>query len=218
MGGNPAALRLPAITLIPSARAADTSAYGFHMNVFVLNTGRCGSTTFIAACRHISNYSAGHETRSRLTAAQRLAYPDNHIEADNRLSWFLGRLDERFGDAAFYVHLTRDREQAAESFARRSHFGIMQAYRDGILLGGEAGATPYELALDYLDTVEANIELFLRDKSNKMAFRLEHARHDFSRFWDRLGAEGDLAAALTEWQYNYNESEGSASIDRPDRR
>lgn len=56
------------------------------MNVFVLNSGRCGSTTFIAACRHITNYSSGHESRATLIGEERLAYPTQHIEADNRLS------------------------------------------------------------------------------------------------------------------------------------
>ncbi len=45
------------------------------MNVFVLTTGRSGSLTFAEACRHISNYSSGHETRVGLIGAERLAYP-----------------------------------------------------------------------------------------------------------------------------------------------
>ena len=71
------------------------------MNIFVLNTGRCGSTTFIKACQHIRNYTALHESRANRIAEQRLAYPRDHIEADNRLSWFLGRLDrQKFGNIA----------------------------------------------------------------------------------------------------------------------
>ncbi|MEJ1383421.1 MAG: hypothetical protein RPV21_03475, partial [Candidatus Sedimenticola sp. (ex Thyasira tokunagai)] len=67
------------------------------MNIFILNTGRCGSTTFIEACRHITNYSAAHESRIQLIGDRRLAYPQNHIEADNRLSWLLGRLEHTYG-------------------------------------------------------------------------------------------------------------------------
>jgi ferritin-like protein len=48
--------------------------------------------TFIRACQHITNYTAGHETRSTLLGEARVAYPDQHIEADNRLSWMLGKL------------------------------------------------------------------------------------------------------------------------------
>ena len=56
------------------------------MNVFVLCTGRCGSTTFACACRHIENYTAAHESRSHLAGPERFAYPEDHIEVDNRLS------------------------------------------------------------------------------------------------------------------------------------
>jgi hypothetical protein len=176
------------------------------MNVFILNSGRCGSTTFIQACRHCTNYSAGHETRLRLIGDARLAYPDDHIEADNRLSWLLGRLDQAYGDQAYYVHLTREPAATAASFARRAEFGIMQAYRQGILLDGEPGQSAQALAADYLNTVDANIALFLKDKSRHMSFRLERAREDFARFWDWIGAQGDLGAALAEWDRCYNAS------------
>ena len=175
------------------------------MNIFILNAGRCGSTSFIKACSHISNFTAGHESNIQLTGTQRLEYPDNHIEADNRLCWFLGRLDRAFGNQAYYVHLTRNRQDNINSFVKRSHFGIMKAYREGILLGGQNQQTE-EIAADYLDTIETNIELFLKDKQLKASFRLEQAEQDFKRFWQQIGAEGDLQSALTEWQTRHNAS------------
>ncbi len=178
------------------------------MNVFILNSGRCGSTTFIEACRHITNYTAGHETRLRKIGAERLAYPENHIEADNRLCWLLGRLERAYGDQAHYVHLTRRREEVAASFVKRMDYGIMRAWRDGVLLEGEPDQTPTGFALDYLDTVEANIGCFLRDKTRQTVVRLEHAREDFPRFWEAIGARGDLAMALTEWDTRHNASTG----------
>lgn len=176
------------------------------MNIFILNSGRCGSTTFIRACSHISNYSARHESRCGLIGTERLNYPANHIEADNRLSWLLGRLDQKYGDDAFYVHLRRARDGTAESFARRSEFGIMQAYREGILLGLQGEPAARDIALDYLATVEANIDCFLKDKTHKMVFRLEEAQADFGDFWQRIAAEGNLPAALAEWQTRHNAS------------
>jgi len=77
-----------------------------YTNIFVLSTGRCGSTTFYKACSHFSNYTSGHETLSSKLGIQRFAYPAFHIESDNRLSWLLGRLDTEYGNSAFYVHLT----------------------------------------------------------------------------------------------------------------
>jgi hypothetical protein len=175
------------------------------MNVFVLNPGRCGSTTFIKACQHITNYSAAHESRVNLVGAQRLAYPDRHIEADNRLSWLLGRLDTLYGDNAFYVYLGRELEDAVSSFSKRIDFGIMKAYREGILM--DANAPAEVIARDYLDTVHGNIRFFLRDKTNQMQFCLENAKTDFKNFWRCIGAEGELAAAIAEWDTAYNASE-----------
>ncbi|MCU7933290.1 MAG: hypothetical protein KZQ99_00230 [Candidatus Thiodiazotropha sp. (ex Dulcina madagascariensis)] len=175
------------------------------MNVFILNAGRCGSTTFIQACRQITNYSASHESRTQYTGAERLAYPANHIEADNRLCWLLGRLDRRYGDDAFYVHLSRDRQASMDSFIKRAHFGIMKAYREGILLDGRPQQAQ-QIVSDYLDTVESNISLFLKDKTYRMAFRLENATTDFVDFWEQIGAEGNREKALREWQIRYNAS------------
>jgi hypothetical protein len=176
------------------------------MNIFVLNSGRCGSLTFIQACKHIQNFSSGHETRIHKTGIERLAYPERHIEADNRLSWLLGRLDQTYGDHAFYVHLHRERNATASSFERRSGYGIMQAYREGILLGAEPDATAHAIALDYLETVERNILLFLKGKTHVMDFHLERAEEYFPTFWKRIGARGDYAAAVAEWQQRYNKS------------
>lgn len=176
------------------------------MNIFVLNTGRCGSTTFIRACQHIENFTALHESRATLMGAERLNYPENHIEADNRLSWLLGRLERQYGDRAFYVHLNRDPDKTAASFARRQDFGIMKAYREGILMQAQPNNPALELARDYIDTVDSNIELFLKDKSHTLSFSLENAQQDFTAFWHRIHAQGDLKAALAEWAISYNAS------------
>jgi len=175
------------------------------MNVFVLSTGRCGSTTFARACSHIRNYSAAHESRIK-TLENRVEYPENHIEVDNRLSWFLGRLDARYGDEAFYVHLRRDREATAESFLRRYDSGILAAYRRWIvpMMGEEPD--PLDVCRHYYDTVNANIELFLKDKSKCMEFQLETAEEDFRAFWSRIEATGEVSTAVCEWQRQYNAS------------
>jgi len=178
------------------------------MNIFILNTGRCGSTTFIKACQHISNFTSAHESRSGLLGDERFAYPKNHIEADNRLSWFLGRLDRHYGNSAMYIHLKRNNEKTASSFVRRllSRFGIIKAYREDILMGLPKGSDLKSVSLDYCDTVNSNIELFLRDKSKKMDFILENSKQNFIEFWKFIGAEGDINAAISEFNVTYNSS------------
>src|SRR4051794_36193360 len=109
------------------------------MNVFVLCTGRCGSETFARACRHMSNYTAAHEGQNPSHHPEvrqpyhPLKYPDNHIEVDNRLSWFLGTLDKEYGKRAFYVHLLRDREEVAGSLINRGEESILFSFAWGVL-------------------------------------------------------------------------------------
>ena len=177
------------------------------MNVFILNTGRCGSMTFIKACQHISNFSTAHESRCDQLGEARLAYPDNHIEVDNRLSWYLGKLDKQYGDHAVYVHLKRNNTDTASSYAKRLFpGGIIPAYRKGILQHLSDDISDISVSLDYCDTVYSYIEHFLKDKTHKMEFKLESAKQDFQRFWDLIGAEGALASALAEFNISYNAS------------
>ncbi|WP_051426110.1 hypothetical protein [Jiangella gansuensis] len=182
------------------------------MRAFVLCTGRCGSVTFIKACAHIDNFSAGHETLASEVGTRRFAYPDDHVEADNRLSWFLGPLHARFGADALFVHLRRDPVLVAQSFERRWDNGhnanIIKAFSEAVIPHrrerpvGERG----ELARFYVDTVTANIEAFLRTVPYSMTIDLEDAKDRFPEFWYRLGAEGDLDAALAEFDRRHNAS------------
>jgi len=177
------------------------------MQVFVLCTGRCGSMTFIHACQHMTNFTAGHESRWGLLFGARLCYPQNHIESDNRLSWCLGGLNEKFGEQAYYVHLLRDREATARSFARRIGGGpgsIVRGYQRSIVRCRDED--PLEVCRDYVDTVTQNISMFLADKPHVLTVRLEQARRDFRRFWRWIDASGDLDAAMAEWDTRYNAS------------
>jgi len=169
------------------------------MNVFVLCTGRCGSVSLVEACRHIENYTCGHETRAGFVGLARLDYPDNHIEVDNRLSWYLGRLHFKYGPTAYYVHLKRDLDATARSYSRRRHVGIMNAFASGLLrqktLSPDAQDS-LKLARDICETMEENIRYFLLDKPHKMEMKLESIQSDFQEFWQRIGAQGDLSQAL----------------------
>lgn len=174
-----------------------------YSNVFVLCTGRCGSTTLAAACHHFTNYTAGHETRSALLGDDRFAYPEKHIEADNRLSWMLGRLDRHFGDAPFFVHLMRDPEKVAQSYSKR-YGGIMLAYQGNGIVMGTRETDQLKIARDYCDTVTANIEHFLATKPNKMTFHLENGEEDFRRLAEAIGAEGDIEAGAATFRKTMN--------------
>ena len=175
--------------------------------VFVLCTGRCGSTTFAAACQQANNFTATHESHTYRLGADRFAYPPNPIEVDNRLAWFTGKLDAHFGATPFYVHLTRNRAQTAASFATRITHGLMKAYRNDILLDlpkYEPHPPALAIAEDLVDTITENITLFLRDKPRVMQISLETIRTDFPKFWAWIGAQGDLDAALATFATRHN--------------
>jgi len=173
------------------------------MNVFILSTGRCGSVTFSKACKYISNYSSGHEERSRLLGNDRIDFPKNHIEIDSRLCWFLGRLEKKYGDDAFYVHLKRDRKKVAESYDKRwfKITGIMDAYTRGIVMSEDRNL---KYCYDYVDTVNENIEAFLKNKSKKTIINIENIQEDFKTFWTMIEAEGDLEQALASFEIKHN--------------
>lgn len=181
------------------------------MRVFVLGTGRCGTTTFARACEHLSNFSAGHETRARCIGDDRFGYPDQHIEVDNRLTWFLGELGRRFPQAR-YVHLRRHREEVVDSFLHRWRTrSIIRAFGHQLVL--HRADWPEERRRDvcrfYVDTVTANVAEFLASRPS-MTIWLHEAAAQFPSFVDWIGGEGDVAAAVAEWAVRYN-----ATVPRP---
>lgn len=175
-------------------------------NVFVLSTGRTGTLTLTRACQHIKNYSCSHESRSRLLGESRLAYPDCHIEIDNRLVWMLGRLDQKFGRDAFYVHMKRNPEATAKSYFNRRYdnITILPAYQRGILK--RLDRANMDTARDMIETVNRNIATFLKDKPNQMEFNLESAEIDMTRLFDFIGADVDEEAALKEFETRHNKN------------
>ncbi|QBI53706.1 hypothetical protein [Streptomonospora litoralis] len=182
------------------------------MRVFVLNTGRCGSVTLARACEELTNYTVGHESRARRVGDDRLDYPDQHIEIDNRLSWFLGELDERYGAEPLYVHLRRDPLQVARSFARRwengNPAGVINAFAGALVIRPQPwpGEQRLEVCRFYVRTVTANIEAFLADKPHQMTVWLDEAEEWFPQLWERIGGEGDADAALKRFEVQHNAS------------
>jgi len=184
------------------------------MRVFILCTGRTGSKSLINACKHLSNYTAGHESRSKLLGASRFEYPENHIEADNRLTWFLGTLDKQFGKDAFYVHLTRDKIKVAASFNNRwsNQGSILKSFSEGIMMQGYKKLSEQErmqVIHDYIDTVNNNISVFLNDKPHTLEMSLESIQEDFPSFCKMIHAQGDIDLALDSFNTPINTSKQS---------
>lgn len=166
--------------------------------------------TLSRACTHLTSHTSAHESMTHATGAARFAFPANHIEIDNRLAWFTGRLDRVWGDRAAYVHLTRDPEQVARSFTLRANQGIIRGYKQDILarsrnLGWKTPLIDY--CRDYVDTVTANITHYLRDKQHVMEMTLETMPDDFEQLCGWIGADGNLDAARAELAVVHNATE-----------
>jgi len=173
------------------------------MRVFVLCTGRCGSLTFARAAAHATNYTAAHESDG---LRRGLAFPDDHIEVNNRLVWFLGILAERYPQARF-VHLTRDPEQTARSYADRGDDDdgkILRAWRRTIKQDGRPGGPLIADAREYVAAVNSLIAGYL-DGCNLDWLPVRLGRPDtFARFWDWIGARGDRDVALATFGRIHN--------------
>lgn len=134
-------------------------------NVFVFGAGRCRTTTFAKACSYITNYSSAYEIqRLGAVSAPRVQYPAHHIVVDPILVCWLGELQKKYGDRAYYVYLCRDVETAADSHLRR-RTKILAAWHRGLLY--RDGPPDLGSATDYVRTVCDNIAHFLQSKSHK---------------------------------------------------
>lgn len=182
-----------------------------YRNIFVLSPGRSGSKTFSEACQHLSNYSAAHESLSNQIGDARFAYPEGHIEVDNRLCWFLGDMQKRFSyPDTLYIYLKRDFERTAESFLHRLRnssyrSSIMGAFAHGIIMkSGDWRADEEEsLAKFYVETVQANIETFLKTIPH-LIVSLDDGGESFHTFLQEISAEGEIEKALQTWSHVYN--------------
>lgn len=197
------------------------------MRIFVLTTGRSGSKTFFNACRCVENFSAGHESTA---FRDPMEYPDGHIEIDGMLSFMLGTLDLHYGDAPIFVHLTRNPEDVARSWARRMpdaeswprwlriqmgltarrRFRQTRAVFIGHNLYSGAGRLSNEeriaAARKYVDRANDNIRHFLKDKSKVVDIEIEQPDQTFRKLWEMAGFEGSLDRAMDELGTVYNAS------------
>jgi len=178
------------------------------MNIFVLSTGRCGTVTFNKACEHIMNYTSSHESKAHLFGYKRFEFPDNHIEIDNRLSWFLGDLDKKYGDDAYYVHLVRKDAKVAKSFLKRWNYGIIQSYHNGIISGIHKNNEydKFDVCLSYCKTVNNNINMFLKDKTKSIKINIDNPKDNFITFCNIIGANVDINKSISEFDVIYNQS------------
>ena len=187
--------------------------------VFVTGTGRCGTKTFAAACRHFTNWKVAHESTNGLRAPSDLDFPEGHIEVNPHLSWLLGPLMERYGrgEDVLYVHLVRREAEVVRSWDRRGR------------TGGPGRWTPLACRVDatrlnqtqweYVSklcwqSITHTVDTALAPCAASTTLRLEDltegTEEDRRKVWDafarRIGATGDMDGAFGEWSVKHNRS------------
>lgn len=179
-------------------------------NIFVLSVGRTASTTFARACGHAENFTASHESRSRLLLPERLNYPANHIEVDNRLSSYLPLLGQAYSEDTGYVFLKRDQSKSAASYTQRWNLSIsvVRAHATATLMSPGPKTPEERLAIseDYIQLTTRKIEDFLSRQPRTVVVDLDTLTEDFSRFWADFGLQGSLEGALDELKIHHNQN------------
>mgnify|MGYP002639917025 CR=1 FL=1 len=180
------------------------------MRVFILSTGRAGTTTFTKASEHITNYTAAHESTRGMFSPDHLDFPDRHIESNPYLTFLLAPLAKRLeGQDVFFVHLQRKREGVIQSWLRRGP-KIGPGKWSPIAMGTNSrqlNRDQFEQVCGLChDAMVGQVEAFLAriPADQQMHIWLHEAAERWPVFWQKIGAEGDLAAATAEWSVRHN--------------
>jgi len=185
-------------------------------NIFVISTGRTATTAFARAAACLPGYTSAHESRSMQPFASRLNYPDNHIEADNRLLFYLPQLENRYGNSAYYVLLKRDPSLIASSYAKRWHLtvSIVRAWTHGVRMIPRVRTAEIEQCChDFVSYADSTLSLFLSRQKNVMEFYVSDATNEFIRFSQWIGIDKPPQSALKVWDSRHNKNYKSNLIN-----
>jgi hypothetical protein len=188
------------------------------MNVFAIGTGRSGTKTFYEACKHITNFTVGHETRVSETGPDRIFYPDRHIEVDHRLTFFKGQLVYAHNPAyTHFVHVTRNHLDIEASWLKRTKIkgSMINTWPQAAFFRPDPLTHPSAYAQHYVRATLADIEFFMWAYGSKYGGDKIHTiriddefsgEASFRRFWRLIGAQGDMVAALETLKERHNAS------------
>lgn len=178
------------------------------MRVFVVGTGRCGSVTFSKACSHITNFTCAHESY-----CPDRSYPDNHIEVNCQYHSCMASLMLKYPDA-FWVHLLRKKEDCVASLAAMNYGTEMHKWYE---LYPTLCFPPDNIEVtagQFYDDVTARIRalMSLLPPSRTCVIHLENIQHQWTYFWEAIGATGNFEQSLATWSTKHNTREERGEI------
>lgn len=167
------------------------------MNVFLLSPGRTATTTLAHAFSYVDGYTSSHESRTKYLSDDRVDYPSNHIECDNRLSWFLPRLSKKYAASGVLVSVLRDKNLIAKSYDQRwENINIMKAYSQGILRR-DLSDNNFSVCVDYVCNIYEQINYFSKDWENFVEIDLKCPEKGVEKLLKIMGKESDFEKVIS---------------------
>lgn len=158
------------------------------VNCFVVGTGRCGTSSFYQAAKHVRDWTAGHESAAGYIGPP--VYPDRHIEVDAQLVYRIPELLQLYPEAR-WVHLIRERDSCVRSLAVES-YQVMRAFAyQWHQVQMDFGV--WEAAESFYDRTNELISTLLPDA---FVIQLEELAEKWEDFTDWLEVKCDAGVAL----------------------
>lgn len=186
------------------------------MNIFIISPGRTATTTLASAFGALDGYTSGHETQTSYLGADRITFPANHVECDNRLIWFLPRLTRRYSHNSLLITVNRCNEEISRSYDKRwGKINIMKAYSQGILLRSLEDNS-IEVCRDYVSNCYEHLAFFSSHWRYHLTLELDRpdaAIAEACRLADRVHSTPDVLSTLYGTVSNKNRPGWRRKID-----
>ena len=163
------------------------------MRIFVVGTGRCGSSTFYQACKTITNYTCGHETFAG--QVHNFEYLDNHIEVAVQNVQALALLQNKYPNNMI-VQLIREPKGCIQSLFEQCP-EYLKAWSFQVYLTTEVTE---KVAEAYYHCVNQHIAKI----PNLVTVRVDDLEWFWARFIQSIGAECDMEQAQKILSRKYN--------------
>lgn len=181
------------------------------MNVFFISPGRTATTTFANAFQCIEGYTSLHESQVQRLGEDRIAYPENHLEFDNRLVFFLADLTQKYatsGGVLVIVH--RDHHLVAKSYNQRwSKINIMKAWSQGVHLR-DLSQNTFDVALDFVKYCYRQLDYFKPEWQHVVEIDLnnpENGIKELLKIMEQSQYADEVCQYLAQNHHNLNQSQ-----------
>ena len=184
------------------------------MRVFFISPGRTATTTLAKSFGQIKSLTSGHESNVKNRLGDRVIYPDNHVEADNRLLFFMPQLTERYGETELLVIIERNRAEIANSYRKRWwKFNLPKIFAQGILMR-DVKENDDKLVDDMVDWAYEQIHYFSKDWKNVITIKFDEIPKNLDQIFDFLKLSQNECLQVKEFFEQKIENKNENGISR----